>query len=228
VPPPITARPRDFRLTAEQAARLRPSGWRRVVGAFAGPGLAFTRPLGVGLATIGLAGLLLGNVSLPSLGGSAAAPAPVGAPAGATSESNQSGTRALGDSAAASSAPASAPALAPVPSAPPASGALGPFDYPSAAASSVPAALGASPSAPPRSSDQFRSPDGSNLEVAGGGPKTTTPGASQPNRDILAATEAPMAGGTGPDLRTMIFVAAVLVGLGLLVLRRVARRVTDA
>jgi hypothetical protein len=65
------------------------------------------------------------------------------------------------------------------------------------------------------------------VEVAGGA-KTTTPGASQPTRDTLSETEQSVDQASPPDLRTMIFVAAVLVGLGLLVLRRVARSVTAA
>ena len=50
VPPPIRGAGRDFRLTPEQAASLRPTGWRRFVPA-GGRG-AFTRPLGVALATL--------------------------------------------------------------------------------------------------------------------------------------------------------------------------------
>ena len=73
---PAASRPRDFRLTPADAARLRPLGWRRFVAAFAGPRLAFTRQLGVGLTTLGLAGLLL--TVLPgfslSMGSAGAAP----------------------------------------------------------------------------------------------------------------------------------------------------------
>ena len=36
------------------------AGWRRFVAAFAAPGSIFSRPLGVGLTTLGLAGLLIG------------------------------------------------------------------------------------------------------------------------------------------------------------------------
>ena len=34
---PAQARSRDFRLTPEQAASLRPAGWRRLLAPFAGP-----------------------------------------------------------------------------------------------------------------------------------------------------------------------------------------------
>jgi hypothetical protein len=229
VPPPISARPRDFRLSREQAARLRPSGWRRFIGAFGSPRFAFTKPLGVGLATIGLAGLLLGNVSLGSLGGMSAA-APMSAPAASagSAESNQSGaTRGIGD-AAASAAPASAPAaLGPVVASPAASGTGGFYPVSLPSPSSAPAPSMTTDRSAYSANDH--GPSASPVEAAGG-PKTTTPGASQPTRDILSATGQPLEqtadDGTAPDLRTMIFVAAVLVGLGLLVLRRVARGVT--
>lgn len=65
------AAPRDFRLSAEDAARLRPEtplarlgarlGWRARLGL----GVAtFGRPLGAGLATLGIAGLLIGSLTL--------------------------------------------------------------------------------------------------------------------------------------------------------------------
>jgi hypothetical protein len=56
---PAPRRRRDYRLTPEQAAALRPSGWRRFLSGLASPKLAFTAPLGTGLATLGLVGLLL-------------------------------------------------------------------------------------------------------------------------------------------------------------------------
>jgi len=56
---PAPARPRDFRLTADQAAALRPAGWRRLLTPFAGPRFAFAAPLGGALAALGLAGILV-------------------------------------------------------------------------------------------------------------------------------------------------------------------------
>jgi len=76
VPPPVAARPRDFQLTPADAARLRPTRWRRLLGTLGTARLAATRPLGIGLATFGLVGLLLANAPILSLGsGSAASPA---------------------------------------------------------------------------------------------------------------------------------------------------------
>ena len=72
---PAPRRTRDFRLTAEQAASLRPAGWRRLLAPFAGPRFAFAAPLGSGLAALGLVGILLAGTGLP-LGGATAGAAP--------------------------------------------------------------------------------------------------------------------------------------------------------
>ena len=86
-PPPVSTRPRDFRLTAADADRLRPTAWRRLVAIVRSPS-ALSRPLGVSLSTLGLVGLLVGNVQLGAFGGSSAAlpAAAAGAPAAASSE----------------------------------------------------------------------------------------------------------------------------------------------
>lgn len=80
---PVPPRRRDYRLTAEDAARLRPSGWRRLLEWLAAPG-STVRPLATGLATLGVVGLLLTS-GLPGLlsGFGGAASSPVLAPAGA-------------------------------------------------------------------------------------------------------------------------------------------------
>lgn len=72
---PAPVRPRDFRITAEQAASLRPAGWRAILGTFAGPRFRFAAPLGTGLATLGLAGILLGSLAGAPLVPSFALPA---------------------------------------------------------------------------------------------------------------------------------------------------------
>jgi hypothetical protein len=66
---PVPARRRDFRLTEADAARLRPSGWRRLVAWLVAPG-STVRPLATGLATLGVVGLLL-TAGLPGVGGGA-------------------------------------------------------------------------------------------------------------------------------------------------------------
>jgi hypothetical protein len=62
---PTPPRPRDYQLTEADAARLRPAGWRRWVAAFASPRDLVSRPLAIGLTTLGLAGLLVAGA--PSL-----------------------------------------------------------------------------------------------------------------------------------------------------------------
>jgi hypothetical protein len=104
--------PRDFRLTAEDAARLRPGspiarlgtrlGWR---GRLRHGVATFGRPLGAGLATLGVAGLLIGSLTLSGspfalmVGGAASAssaPAGVDQTVGAPEQSERSRTSAPG------------------------------------------------------------------------------------------------------------------------------------
>lgn len=70
---PAPRRTRDFRLTPEQAASLRPAAWRRLLVPFAGPRFAFAAPLGSGLAALGIVGVLLAGPGVP-MGGPTAAP----------------------------------------------------------------------------------------------------------------------------------------------------------
>ena len=67
---PVPARPRDFRLTADDAVRMRPGGWRRFVAAFGSSRDMLSRPLAAGLTTIGLAGLLVATSAWSSGAGS--------------------------------------------------------------------------------------------------------------------------------------------------------------
>ena len=69
---PAPVRTRDFRLTAAQADALHPAGWRRLLAPFAGPRFSFAGPLGTGLATLGLAGILVAGGGIP-LGGATSA-----------------------------------------------------------------------------------------------------------------------------------------------------------
>jgi hypothetical protein len=55
-------RPRDFRLSPDDAARLRPAGWRRFLAGIGSSRDTITRPLALGLTTLGLVGLLVGTV----------------------------------------------------------------------------------------------------------------------------------------------------------------------
>jgi hypothetical protein len=120
---PTPARSHDYTLTADQAARLRGSAWRRFIGVFGSPRDALSRPLAVGLTTLGIAGLLVASLPSMSFGGASSASGPTAQP-GASSEAGAPGfgvpapaatgvTSVAGDAstAAASAAPG---ALAPV------------------------------------------------------------------------------------------------------------------
>ena len=218
---PAAVRPRDFQLTPEQAARLRPGGWRRFIAAFASPRLAVTRQLGVGLTTLGIAGLLvstLGSMSL-GLGGGQAAGAPAAAPVDqrelmSTDESG-GGAQPAAASAAASAAPA----------APAASG---------AAASGAPL-YGAEASAsgdggtvllPDLSSSPLpTSANGRGTIGVAQAPPASTPGTPAPEvkRDVVTD-----AAPDGPAVPLVVVASAILLaaGIALLLARRIARRIT--
>src|SRR5262245_25206212 len=80
---PPASRTRDFRISAEQAEKLRPAGVRGVLARLTAPGGLFSRQLGVGLATLGVAGLLIGSLGSISLGGMAGAAPAASMPASA-------------------------------------------------------------------------------------------------------------------------------------------------
>jgi hypothetical protein len=72
--PPIE-RPRDFQLRPQDAQRLRPNLIRRLFGSFGTARDGFSRPLALGLTTLGLAGLMLGILpGALSFGGVTSAP----------------------------------------------------------------------------------------------------------------------------------------------------------
>lgn len=217
LPPPVRMPARDFRLSEWDAARLRPAGWRRFLPGRVGQA-AFTRPLGVALATFGLIGLLVTNVpiGLPVGGSAASAPYAAGGGGGAavTTDSN----------AAASAAP---DAMAE------GSAAAAPGYYPAASAA---------PSIAPAASSAGGNVGGTGAELSGsaaprapgtaaGSPKVSVVGASAP------AATSPLPG-HGPErqdlsttsdngvwiVRNIVFVAAIGIGLTLLILARRSRR----
>ena len=106
---PTPPRVDDYQLTPDDAARLRPGGWRRLVAAIGSGRAAFTRPLAVGLTTLGLAGLLVATVPSVLTGTT-----PLGPTAGAASapqanegaEDSSTGGAAAGAGSAAGAPPA--------------------------------------------------------------------------------------------------------------------------
>jgi hypothetical protein len=80
VPAPV--RTHDFRITAEQAASLRPRGLARLLAPLASARFAFAGPAGAGLAALGIAGLLLSGSFGAGLANGDRAVAPVTSTAG--------------------------------------------------------------------------------------------------------------------------------------------------
>ncbi len=72
---PTPSRPRDFQLTPADAHRLRPRGLRAVLAAIGSSRDAFSKPLALGLTTLGLVGLLVGTMPAFGLSGAASASA---------------------------------------------------------------------------------------------------------------------------------------------------------
>jgi hypothetical protein len=203
---PAAVRPRDFQLSPEQAAHLRPAGWRRFVAAFAEPRLAITRQLGVGLTTLGIAGLMLsvlGSVNL-GVGMGAAAPAAQG-------PANESTTKEYTDSGAGGAAPSAAAAssrLTPV--------------YAANEPSASPYALGfpdASTTVPAPASDEGRG------AVTVQRPQAT-PGATQEPDVDRGLLEQPAADEPGVPLIVVASAILLAAGIALLLARRIARRIT--
>jgi hypothetical protein len=211
---PTPRRPRSYTLSAEDAARLQRTGWRRLVAMFGSTRDAFSRPLAIGLTTIGLAGLLVATIpgSL-SFGGESTAGVPTleqaADGAGANSEALQGSKVAPAASAAPSAfavggaplAPSTEPTTAPAPaSAEPAPSAESPGTFVGAPAASAGAAALA-----PQSSDAAQR-DGADTTVA----------------ESIGEPE------TAPTARLAVLVLAGLLlaaGLGLFALRWAGRRI---
>jgi len=199
---PAAASPRDFRITPEQAERLRPTGWRRFVAAFGAP--RFSRQLGVGMATLGLAGLLLS--ALPplqiGLGGSAAAPAG----AEAAPATDRLGAYVQGPAASASSvrAPAFQPSSAP------------------STSSYYDTLTSAGASAAPAASSGKGSGDGNGVAVAQGAQPTASRDASAPEAAVERLAGAEPSGDSGMSLFMIASAILLIAGIALLLARRVA------
>ena len=207
IPPPIAASGRDFRLTPTDAARLRPGGWRRLVAAFSAPRTTFTRPLGVGLTTLGLVGLLIGNVQITP-GGTASTDS------AARPEAASSGDFGAGDGRAAASGGAPMTAASRDPGD---VSVAGPAASAATASGNPDAVLGGQPAIGSGGPDVQGGP----LDPAASGSVKSAPSA----RDLIAAESAADAAIVDP-LRplNLLFIAAVLLGLGLLVGARLRSR----
>jgi hypothetical protein len=220
---PTPARPRDYVLTQADAARLRRTGWRRVVGAFGTARDGFSRPLAVGLTTLGLAGLLVTTVPSILTLSSATSGGPSAAQDSSGGISSMPATVAGAAEGRASSVPAPlAPggsAIADAPSGPPFAASA-----PSAAAAAVSPAPAAAASngylgglaAPPQSP----LPQGA---TASGATKTSggvTNDVEPVGEDNNLASRAD----TGASTPLILSGVLLLAGLGLFLLRWAARR----
>jgi hypothetical protein len=216
------ARPRDFALTPTDAARLRSGGWHRVLGFVGSARDSFTRPLAVGLTSLGLVGLLVATV--PSfIGGSggAAALAPVertSAGSDIAGEAGQPAGAAPAASAAPSASVAAASLAAPVPA--PVAGAVA-SEAPSIGAqargsnatdryatSTEPQELAAS------GETVFAGGNPDELQATTGGRDTTGDGGLLSIRDD----------GSGLSVLFVVAGAMLIAGLGLFLLRWTSRR----
>jgi hypothetical protein len=190
-------------LTQQDAVRLRSGGWRRFAAILGTSRDALSRPLAVGLTTLGLAGLLVASVpSLMPMGSATSAPTTIGAPA---VDSGGGGSTTLQASAAAEGAASAAPAAPPD-----ISGSAG---DPSAAA---PVTGGAGIAAATQEPDVEGFTDGAARRQGGTTDKSQEPGTAG---DLLDAQNV---GGLSPVV--VLSVAFLIAGLGLFAMRWMARR----
>ena len=206
---PTPARPRDYQLTDADAARLRPGGWRRLVAAFGTARDGFSRPLAIGLTTLGLAGLIVAGLPSLSMGG-ATSLAPVG-----------------------NALPGAADRLASEPARAPKAAGGGP---PAAAASAAPAfnpvAIASAPALPASSGDYLAgqapgsSPDiqADGATVKGTAATDTGTGQTNPVQAIGEEGRPTTFADTGIPTLPLVSVVLLVAGLGLFLLRWTARR----
>jgi hypothetical protein len=200
-------RPRDFRLTPADAQRLHRSGWRRFLGYFGSPRDGFSRPLAIGLTTLGLAGILLATIPSTFIGGSGAA-----APANEAAPIQQAAP------APAASVPSTdRTALGAVPaSAAPSAAASAPAEVAAAAPSASTVVGGAAPG----TSTEAASASADIQVFTGGNPDEVAPDLTGGSDSSLRAD--------ATDLSTLLVVGGVLLiaGLGLFALRWSGRRLS--
>ena len=217
---PAPARTRDFRLTPEQAASLRPAGWRRLLAPLAGPRFAFAAPLGGSLAALGLAGVLLAGAAATPMAGTGA---------GATREDSRAVT-AVGAPEptmriqvdAASEVP-----VAPAASAPAASGAPDALQAVGggASASRAPIEITVPAPASPASTDgrlAYGNAGASQVPDRANAPATTTPVVK--DDAALAPVQGPAQASIVASPLLLVAVGLLVAGLVLVVGRVVARR----
>ena len=211
---PVPLRRRDFTLTTEDAERLRVRGWRRLLTAIGSSRDVFSRPLALGLTTLGLAGLMVATIPSVITGGAASSPTSL--------EAGNDLTRNAAELAAPEASLSQVGAAPPGPTEAAAAAAAGPAEDPSLA------------SAAPLAPDAIPLPSG---EAVGGGTGDpagnlygdTAPAAGEPS-DGLGDESLKSQTADVPTINVALIAVAgllLLVGLGLFGLRWAARRVGE-
>jgi anti-sigma factor RsiW len=211
---PTPPRPADYTLTPADAARLRGRRWRRLVAAIGSSRDGFTRPLAVGLTTLGLVGVLIASVptvlqSPAGLGGSAASNQLTGTPQPVTGAAPRPVTDTAGE-------PEAGGALAP------ASGGDSAAD---ATAEPARAPDGQAPIFGAAASPPAAAPSGPGAQVTGKGAEAgpTEP----PTTDAVSDVDTPQAPASDVDPLRVISTMFLLAGVTLFILRSAGRRLTD-
>ena len=198
---PVPSRPRDFTLTPTDAERLRVHGWRRLLAAIGSSRDVFSRPLALGLTTLGLAGLLVATIpnALTGLGGAGTALSTVGGAGDAAGGNGANPEKLAGQAPATPSAGAEIGAAA-------------------APAAASPAASAAAP-APDASVGSGVERQSDNLFVGG----ESSPLAGEPDsRDLYGKSLS--AEREAPSGMAIVAGLLLLAGLGLFALRWTSRR----
>jgi len=205
---PVPPRPRDFTLSTADAVRLRVRGWRRLLSAIGSTHDVFSRPLAIGLTTLGLAGLLVTTIpgSLPGFGGGTNLQAPEDA------ARNVAGDAAAGSAANPELQSGASPASSAAAESGPAIAAAAPSAAPSDAPAPAPAA---SPDAPP----EVLAEGGESGPIAG---EPQDRGAFDTFQNSFSDAD-----GGGPSPMFIDAALLLLIGLGLFGLRWTARRLED-
>jgi hypothetical protein len=213
------ARSVDYRLTEDDAGRLRRGGWRRLLGGLGGSRDVVTRPLAIGLTTLGLVGVLVtGAPSVLLVGSAASAPEAGG---------NGAVLAPVGDAARAGTSPAaSANERYGVEQDQPLSVEPDSLKGPEVlAGATAPSAAALAPVAASPVAEQAPRPDVQGAEDASG--DGVGPGASG-QRDLTAESQALPTQTGGSELPATLLAAAFLVaGLGVFAIRWGARRFSD-
>jgi len=201
----VPTRPRDFSLTPADAARLRRTGWRGWLAGIGGSRDVVTRPLAIGLTTLGLAGLLVAGLPsvLPQAAGTAAGPAiEAASPADGAAAAGAADTTAEPSNASGRELPATVPHV-------PAGAALpstGPVDLAGEPDAALP-------------SDEAVTRDATGLAAPSDKP-VLAPGGSADGFAALTIRDDP----TGVSVLAVVAGSLLIAGLGLFGVRRTAGR----